>query len=575
MSMVSCDLTQPTPSAFDQSVVFSNYTLAESNIFGIYQCLGETNCHRGRYLPYYGFNTDIEMATNTSAGDKLDLSYYDCKPNNGQMDLSNGPFTKLMEGVERSNMIIKFLRQYMTQDMTPLLGEALTARAFLYCELIKGYGEVPFRFEPVTSETAYINKAERDLLYDQLLKDLEEAVGCLGYKGYKPNRTDRVSKAFAEGLYARVALMAVGSSWRPDADKVGTGNLGSKRYSDLFQGEKKEAVLTTALRFLDDAIRTGGFSLYKDYEQLWFDFNNMDLTAGKEIMFSIPFSDSRGRWNYSFAVKDNDEFGQGGQAGPTPFLYYMYADGDLRRDISCVNWRTEKKPQEYVPAGQLKWYFGKFRFEWMLNQPYTKGSNDDGIKPVYMRLADVHLMAAEIANELGDLDKAVEYFTPVRDRAFGGNHAKAFAGVNVSSKAAMLKTIQDERAFEFVGEMLRKQDLIRWGILKERLDYSKQQIAAYANLEGIYANHGPALWYKQVAGGIEFYGLKERATDAVSPGEGYKLQSATYFKYDDSVETYAGCVYKSDINPEQHMYWPIPAQVITNSQGSLFNDYGY
>ena len=73
-SVTSCDLTSPTQSSFDESVVFSNYTLAEYNVFGIYEVFGHTNCHRGRYLPWYGFNTDIELYNNTTAHDKSEIA---------------------------------------------------------------------------------------------------------------------------------------------------------------------------------------------------------------------------------------------------------------------------------------------------------------------------------------------------------------------------------------------------------------------------------------------------------------------------------------------------------------------
>ena len=59
LGLYSCDLTSETKSTFDESVIFSNATLAEFNIMSIYEVFGHTNSHRGRYLTYYGFNTDI------------------------------------------------------------------------------------------------------------------------------------------------------------------------------------------------------------------------------------------------------------------------------------------------------------------------------------------------------------------------------------------------------------------------------------------------------------------------------------------------------------------------------------
>ena len=121
----------------------------------------------------------------------------------------------------------------------------------------------------------------------------------------------------------------------------------------------------------------------------------MDKTAGKEVIYVIPSSDTRGRWNYTFAIRTegNPDWSQGptssrgGTAGPVPTLYWKYGDEDVRRDLSCVNWKWVLGPDgKNIPqlAGPNDWYFGKFRLEWQLKSPYN-GGNDDGIKPVYMR----------------------------------------------------------------------------------------------------------------------------------------------------------------------------------------------
>lgn len=590
LGLASCDLTQETPSAFDESVVFANYTLAEYNVFGIYQCLGETNCHRGRYLPWYGFNTDIECYGSTNYdGKSLDWAAYDCSPTNSNMNLSNGPYSKIMEGMERANLTIKGLRTYGTsEEMKPLLGEALVARAFLYTELIKAYGEVPARFEPITSETVYLNKAERDDLFKQLLSDIEEAIPllCWPCETAMTQKTDRVSKAFAEGLYARIALMASGYSLRPDDGKTGTGDAGTVRLSN--DPELQKSVLyPKALGYLKDCIEHSGLSLYKNYEQLWRDFNNMDLAAGKEVIFSIPMSDTRGRWNYTFAIRNEGytpwsptSSTRGGSAGPTPFLYYKYGQNDMRRDLSCVNWKWDTVPVQQIPAGQMNWYFGKYRFEWQENVPY-EGGNDDGIKPVYMRYADILLMASEIANELGDQTSAKNWLLEVRRRAYAGHESEADAYVAaLSNKDDVFNAIVDERALEFVGEFLRKADLIRWNMLTAKLDEAKLEIAKMARLEGEYGGHGPALWYKINSDGqtITMYGLNpgELADETTFAGQdGWELVSKEYFKDNDSMQKRIESIYKSGFDPDTHMWWPIPATVITAAQGSLVNDYGF
>ena len=607
-SLTSCDedgLKTPTQSSFDESVVYSNYTLAEYNVFGIYEVFGHTNCHRGRYLPWYGFNTDIELYNNTNVDEKAQIARYSMTVTNGQLNLANGPYNELMGGIERANLAIRGIRQYGNPEGNPqmaeLLGEALTARALLYAELLKAYGEVPARFAPIDANTIYLNKSDKDIIFKQLLADLEEAFNYMKWplQSAVTATTDRPSLAFAKGLYARLALMASGYSLRPDDGMVGTGNPGTVRLSvdpDL----QKEVLYPKALAALKDVINYSGLSLM-DYTQLWKDFNNMDITAGKEVIYVIPSSDTRGRWNYTFAIRTegNPEWSQGptssrgGTAGPVPTLYWKYGAQDVRRDISCVNWKWVLGPDgKNIPqlAGPNDWYFGKFRLEWQIKAPYN-GGNDDGIKPVYMRYADILLMAAEIANDpaCGERDEAFakKCLLEVRKRAYKGNEAVAETYVNgISGQTAVFNAIVDERALEFVGEMLRKQDLIRWNLLKTKIDEAKTDLKDW--MDGAGTQFGPAVWYKYAAdGSIQTYGYNETATTSEAPGEGWECYTdskgavATYFKftsedtgaYSDSAQKKLDSFY--DNNPDTRQWWPIPDATLINSQGTLVNDYGF
>ena len=607
-SLTSCDedgLKTPTQSSFDESVVYSNYTLAEYNVFGIYEVFGHTNCHRGRYLPWYGFNTDIELYNNTNVDEKSQIARYSMTVTNGQLNLANGPYNELMGGIERANLAIRGIRQYGNPEGNPqmaeLLGEALTARALLYAELLKAYGEVPARFAPIDANTIYLNKSDKDIIFKQLLADLEEAFNYMKWplQSAVTATTDRPSLAFAKGLYARLALMASGYSLRPDDGMVGTGNPGTVRLSvdpDL----QKEVLYPKALAALKDVINNSGLSLM-DYTQLWKDFNNMDITAGKEVIYVIPSSDTRGRWNYTFAIRTegNPEWSQGptssrgGTAGPVPTLYWKYGAQDVRRDISCVNWKWVLGPDgKNIPqlAGPNDWYFGKFRLEWQIKVPYN-GGNDDGIKPVYMRYADILLMAAEIANDpaCGERDEAFakKCLLEVRKRAYKGNEAVAETYVNgISGQTAVFNAIVDERALEFVGEMLRKQDLIRWNLLKTKIDEAKADLKDW--MDGAGTQFGPAVWYKYAAdGSIQTYGYNETATTSEAPGEGWECYTdskgavATYFKFtSEDTGTYSDSAQKKldsfyDNNPDTRQWWPIPDATLINSQGTLVNDYGF
>ena len=584
---VSCEqfLDTTSPSAFDSETVYSNYGLAEGTIYGITEAFCEVNSYRGRFLPWYGFNTDIEWYNTYKPGDgKSDIAAYDCLPNNSQLNLSNGPFPLMYMGIERANLVIEGLREYgktaENADMAYLLGEALTLRAMIYYDLIKAWGDVPARFQSLTSETIYAPKSSRDVILKQILADLEEAIPYLPYPGMTnaTSRTDRVNKVFAEGLYSRIALLASGYAIRPEDGAVGTGDLGTNRLSSDSE-LSKEVLYPKALNYLKDAV--GKASLAKDYRDYWYKQNNMEnLTAGPgyETLYVIPFGAGRGRWNFTFAIasegsKISNGVNRGGDAGPVPTLYFKYPEGDQRRDVTCVNYKWNKD-NSIEPAGIGKWYFGKYRFEWMDAQPYT-GGNDDGIKPVVMRYADILLMAAEIENELNGPAGAKQYLKEVRARACGEDAADAYVN-SLGSKEAFFNAIVDERALEFCGEFLRKADLIRWNMLKDKLDGAIADMKALRDLQGDYANLTGSIYYTyaddEKSIDIHFAKTGEDVPAGVEVSDGYVS------KYDDAKNTglYTARIegiYTSD--PVQHMFWPIFNDTMTNSQGMIKNDYGY
>lgn len=609
MSLVSCDLTTESQSTFDETQVFSDPTLTEYQLFSIYEVFGHTNAHRARYLPWYGYNTDIEWYVSNTRDEKSQIAQYAITVNNSQLNLADGPYNELFAGVERANLAIDGIRKYgdpaNRPEMAALLGEALTMRAVLYTELLKAFGEVPARFSPVTPETIYLNKSDRDVIYKQLLADLEESFDYMAWPGQSASTmtVDRASLALAKGLYARLALMASGWSLRPDEGQVGTGNTGSiRKTSDPELSQ--EVLYPKALAALKDVIANAGLELM-DYEELWRDVNNMDLTAGNEIIWVIPFSNTRGRWNYTFAVRNNGrtqysptDSNRGGQAGPVPTLYWKYDENDVRRDISCVNFVWEDPDgdgtAEPYPAGITNWYFGKYRFEWMETYPYS-GGNDDGVKPVWMRYSDILLMAAEIANALNDSESSYgkDYLMQVRKRAFKGHESQAEDYVNGLARGdEFFNAIVDERALEFVGEFLRKGDLIRWNLLDSKLQAAEAELTAFAadnNYLGRY------LWYRYGTDShgvttIEMYGLGRDESDALSsetppPGSGWMVHTNSegeptqYFPGDGSMldDKKGILLYVHDNVRDGHVcqWWPIFETTITSSQNTLKNDYGF
>ena len=577
-SLSSCSdtLNAPTQSSLDESFIFSTPILAEEAVMGVHQSLCETNSYRGRFLPFYGTNTDIEWynTSETTTDDKAKLTGYDPDPSGANMNLTTGPWSMMYQAIERANLCIRGLRAYgdtkNRSEMAQLLGEALTLRAMVYADLVKAYGDVPARFEPISTVTLYLPKSDRDVIYKQIIADMKEAETLVAW----PNETkattsvERINKAFVKGLRARVCLAAAGYSQRPD----GTVRLSTDpelTKAILYPVVKQECL---------DIINSGTCSL-GTFEQNFRRLCQENINAGSESLFEIPFSSGRGRVVYTFGVKHTttDKYtgqAQGGVNGPLPTMFYDYDKEDVRRNITCVPYVWTNGIQ--VPNKLSQWDFGKVRYEWMTR--VVTSANDDGINWQVMRLADVYLMAAEAINEIDGPATAAPYLKTIRARAFPTNSSKVETYMTsvVTSKDVFFNAIVDERAFELCGEMIRKNDLIRWNLLSKKLNVAETKMTALANRAGAYSDLPVKIYYTTASDGetVKIYGLEHGDTDAAGSALGY-TEKGWFISNDINNLTTLKISSLFQKDPDTRQFWPIPTVAIAASNNILLNDSWY
>ena len=588
--VTSCDMDAPTQSTLDETSVFSQYSLAESEIMSIHVSFCQTNSYRGRFLPYYGLNSDLETGSGTqpsyskamSYDDKNSLWAYNTLATNGQMNTDNNAYAMFYEGIERANLAIQGIRKYgnieNNRDMAQLLGEALTLRALIYNDLIKAWGDVPARLQPNNADNVYMPRCNRDSIYKVLLADLKEAEDYC----YWPNEnvitksTERVSKSFVKGLRARIALYAGGYGLRGDGyRKSKDPELASDK---MYAIAKQECI-----DIINKHCNTLG-SFEENFKKLCQD----NVAAGGESLWEIPFAPGRGRVVYTFGIKHQaaDQYtsqAQGGANGPLPYLYYDYDKDDIRRDITCIPYEWSKELVDGKSYQQLrginKWCFGKLRYEWMKSErALSLGKNDDGVNWQYMRLADVYLMAAEAINALdNDQQTAWNYMKPVLDRALPAAKVEALKAKYTASQEAFFNGIVEQRGFEFAGEMLRKADLVRWGIIDEKMAEAKQKLTDLSNRAGRYADLPLKLYFNNEGENILIYGVIHGDTDA----EGAALEGYSSKQWFVDSKTNTNLLTEDYINglyvgkPSLNCLWPIWQTFIEKSNGLLNNDGNY
>ena len=568
VAFASCDMDAPSISTLDESSVFATYSLAS---------------YRGRFLPYYGVNTDVEWGNAPSfadrVSDKQSLWNYATLPGNGQMNTTNNAYAKFYEGIERANLAIAGIRKYgkieENANMRHLLGEALTLRAVIYNDLIKAWGDVPARFEPNNSDNMYLPRTNRDVIYKQLLADLLEAEGYCYWANENAitKSTERVSKDFVKGLRARLALYAGGYGLRGDGYRL-------SKDPDLAPAKMYEIAKKECEEVIDHgSSRLGSFK--ENFVKLCED----NVTAGGESLWEIPFSAGRGRVLYTWGLKHNakDQYTQQAQGGvnrAVSTLYYDYDPEDVRRDITVVPYEWSKEQvsgNSYVTlSGLNKMCFGKLRYEWM--KRIVTSTNDDGVNWQYMRLADVYLMAAEAENELGSTETAWKFMQPILDRALPAAKVLELKAKYTASQQAFREAIYDQRALEFAGEALRKADLVRWGNIDTKMAEAKAKLTRLANRTGEYAGLPDKVYINNTmdANDIKVYGLNmgEDDPNVINTFDGW--ESKNWFGSDDKPSLTSDIIDGLYVNtPSTNCLWPIWQCFIDASNNKLNNDGNY
>lgn len=615
VSLSSCEdaLEVETRSTLDGADIYSDAAMVEGVVTGIYDIFGQNNSYRNRLWLQLGFNTDIEYregATLTAPKtiSKADdyFALYAQTPQLGEGYNNNNrqnPWNYLYQGIERANLCLEGIRTYgdtvQGTDMGQLYGEALCLRAFFYFDLVKWWGDVPARFEPVNSATVFIGKTPREDIYNQLISDLDVAAHVMYSAGEgMATTTSRLSKESALALRARIALAAAGYSMQPID--------GGKSEIKITVTEARRAELYEIAReSCREVILSNIFSLDKSFMNVFYEQCKDIRTIGREAMYQLPYKiDSRGRMLIYFGFPReadiNGNFNDrtiGGHFRVMPSFFYDYNAKDTRRDVTVLPYSidantedAQNKFMEQSLSSITDFNIAKWRIEW--TDIYMESNQgDDGVSPIILRYADVLLMFAEADLFLGGSEGEL-YFNMVRRRAFG-------VDINSASDYDLTLTLENlkkERAFEFCGENIRKYDLIRWGELKTAIDRAKTDMIALRDGTGKYNNVPSSLYYRFKMNEdrtefvldpltndrvLDLYGLNPGETNNKSseePEGGWNRKDWTNGFDSKTGEYYINDMYLSGFyhgDPDKRQLLPIMNIILENSNGSLWNDYGY
>jgi len=479
MSVSSCkkELEEIPKSYYSLNLFFQDVNQANMAVMGIYETLGQLDTYGRSISLSFTLDSDIAQIDGTTnvSGNRQEIGHYSYTPVHPWIE---GAWRFLYIGVDRANLVIERIPQMeiynngteeQKSQLNKLLGEALFLRSLIYFDLVRLWGDVPFKLTPTSAgNDLKLPKTDREVIYDEIIKSMEDAIDLVPWASQK-SLDERVSKGAVKGVLARVLLYRGGFSLRAD------GLM--KRPDNYLQYYQKAAQQTK------EVIESNEHKLNDDYEQLFKNYSEFKLDP-RESMFEISFFNATGgnensglvgTWN-SPLTSINSAYGRANSFFKThPVFYHSFDKNDKRRDIAIANFEIDGNGQILPLTGKRDnlWAPGKWRKNWQNTS--SKNPNNTDINWVLLRYADVLLMHAEAENEINNGPSASAYdaIDMVRRRAGLDGLPKDL------TKNEFFKKVIDERAFELCFEGWRKYDLIRWNMLGEKLRDTMQLLKKY------------------------------------------------------------------------------------------------
>lgn len=357
-------------------------------------------------------------------------------------------------GITRCNKLLSELdREGVTFSKESLkersAGEAQFLRALYYFNLVRQFGGVPLVTTPITSQEAVdIKRATEEQVYEQIVKDLTEAIARFAKAG-DVAETGRANEWAAQGILGKVQLTL-------------------KKYPE-------------AQTALSAVINSGKYQLLPNYADVF----NPAQKDYKETIFAMQYSEASpevaNQFIFQFAphtsggavtLRPNINIVGAGWNQPTDDLIAAFEPGDTRKAVSIGFWNGLDWDNVVRPVP----YPNKYK------APIAAPDNRAGDNFPILRYSDVLLMQAEVLNEQGKSSEAVPLVQQVRNRA------KLTTPITATDKVSLQNLIAKERQVELCFENHRWYDLKRTGKAIEVMNaHGKREIAMKKFLfEGAY-----------------------------------------------------------------------------------------
>lgn len=370
------------------------------------------------------------------------LETFTATPSNPTLGLL---WTRYYVGIYRANLVIdKVPKSNAPQTLKDrIIGEAKFLRALYYQKLVNVFGAVPLVVGPLETDKLNLSRSPKSQVYAQIVADFKDAANALPEKG--GIEKGRATKGAALALLARAYMYQTAPN-DPDFPNA------SANWQNVFDA-------------CDAVIKSNKYSLEPKFEEI----HSVAKEDGVESIFEIQnISGTPGYGNANEGTLMNVMYrgrkeGGWGFNRPSMDLVNEFEANDPRLKATVVSHGDVLFAGE-DPYDNSEWFdLSKYPFTNKYGRKYVEpktvlagGQSDGPSNPRIIRYADVLLMYAEAANELGNSGEALAKLKIVRDRV-------KLPEVKETDKAKLRDLIWHERRVELALEHLRFFDLVRQG----------------------------------------------------------------------------------------------------------------
>ena len=462
LTIVGCsDLEEDPITELSPDSYFSALSLTEVEGFvaGSYAHMVHRNFMSREMTQALMFRSDMMAIGRTGAQERIDHDNFTVQADNGLIaGGSNVYWPKVYQIIGAANEAIKSglsLTDVDEADRNEVIARARFARAFAYFHLVRQFGDIPYLDDTtILSEAAVAERTPAATVYENIIADFEFA------KANLPNtQSSRAipAKSAASAYLALVYLTL--EEWQKSYDEAkeiisneGTYNLGLEpNFQDLYDAIKIDQSLEPI--FVLDFTGVSDGDQGRDYQVAFTGIRSDDqYDMGGGWSVEVPALKVFTSWDdldYRKVVTFDATAVQGDAV--VPYTNFTDADG-----------RAVNRP-----------HVGKYtRMASKLPQQDGNGRSSHS-NYMMMRYAEVLMIGAEAANELGQTSDAEMWVNRVMERSRAGGVSWAngaevtiapstvpadFSGL---SQDDFRTRILDERRLEFAYEMKRWYDIAR------------------------------------------------------------------------------------------------------------------